>query len=109
MTTEKPPSKACDKWYECDHDECHETRHRKARESARGHAFRASGLVPGWCRVCGVRSDLHVQAAPSEDLTVMPGDEGYENAFDVCPEPTCSLYGKAVMADHGHLTAKARP
>lgn len=23
--------------------------------------------------------------------------------FDACPEPTCSLYGKAVMADHRHL------
>lgn len=23
--------------------------------------------------------------------------------FDVCPEPTCPLYEKAVMADHRHL------
>lgn len=46
---------------------------------------------------------------PSDDASrvVPPGGEDYEDAFDVCPEPTCPLYGKAVMADHRHLPGNA--
>lgn len=29
------------------------------------------------------------------------------DGFDTCPEPTCPLYGKAVMVDHPHLDTPA--
>lgn len=38
---------------------------------------------------------------------VLPSEEGYEDAFDVCPEPTCPLYQRAVMADHRHLPGRS--
>lgn len=42
-------------------------------------------------------SDSPSRERPAEDL----------DGFDICPEPTCSLYGKAVMADHLHLDTPA--
>ena len=46
------------------------------------------------------------QDRPEDNRLVSPGEEGYDDAFDVCSEPTCPLYGKAVMADHRHLSER---
>ncbi len=48
------------------------------------------------------------RSAVMNEIYVLPDDEDYEDAFDICPESTCPLYGKAVMADHRHLTNRGR-
>jgi hypothetical protein len=52
---------------------------------------------------------VHVRNCVNGPEKVDAGDEGYEDAFDTCPEPTCPLYDRAVMADHRHLRGAAKP
>ena len=54
----------------------------------------------GECTLCG-------EQWPCAAGRVSPDEQDYDDAFDVCPEPTCLLYDRAVMADHRHLPKRA--
>lgn len=73
-----------------------ETRAEPAGHTPHAHFWVADPL-PSFalrCRDCPEVIDPAPEVGYTDDPT-----EG----FDACPEPTCSLYGKAVMADHRHL------
>jgi hypothetical protein len=44
---------------------------------------------------------------PSYQPPAIPHVGEDNDGFDACPEPTCPLYGKAVMVDHPHLDTPA--